>query len=98
MEGFELEVPQIRMDTILLKIGPRLAGVDIIVERDGFRDVFSNRVLSASALIEPIGFTTIDFVPSQEVFGLSLVQTVLRNVKFAMDYTPEQEEPSHGLG
>ena len=52
------------------KLDPGLVRVDIIAERDGFRDVFSNRVLlSPPALIEPIGFTTINFVvPSQTVF------------------------------
>ena len=53
------------------RLDPGLARVDILVERDGFRDVYSNRVLfSPPAMIEPIGFTTIDFtVPSQEKFA-----------------------------
>lgn len=52
------------------KLDPGLIRVDIIVERDDHRDVFSNRVLlSPPALIEPIGFTTIDFIfPSSETF------------------------------
>ncbi len=52
------------------KLDPGLIRVDIIVERDNHRDVFSNRVLlSPPALIEPIGFTTIDFIfPSSETF------------------------------
>ena len=53
------------------KLDPGLARVDILVERDGYRDVYSNRVLfSPPAIIEPIGFTTIDFsIPSQEIFA-----------------------------
>ena len=50
---------------------PGLIRTDIIVERDGHRDVYSNRVLlSPPALIEPIGFTTLTFtVPSSEEFA-----------------------------
>ena len=53
------------------KLDPGLIRVDIIVERDDHRDVFSNRVLlSPPALIEPIGFTAIDFeFPSSEAFA-----------------------------
>ena len=53
------------------KLDPGLIRVDIIVERDEHRDVFSNRVLlSPPALIEPIGFTTIDFTfPSSDTFA-----------------------------
>ena len=53
------------------KLDPGLIRVDIIVERDDHRDVFSNRVLlSPPALIEPIGFTTIDFTfPSSDTFA-----------------------------
>ena len=53
------------------KLDPGMVRVDIIVSRDGHRDVFSNRVLlSPPALFEPIGFTTIDFnVPSQGDFA-----------------------------
>ncbi len=52
-------------------LDPGLIRVDIIVARDGHRDVFSNRVLlSPPALIEPIGFTTIDFdFPSSAMFA-----------------------------
>ena len=53
------------------RLDPGLIRVDIIVTRDGHRDVFSNRVLlSPPALIEPIGFTTIDFeFPSSAAFA-----------------------------
>ena len=53
------------------RLDPGLIRVDIIVERDDHRDVFSNRVLlSPPALIEPIGFTAIDFeFPSVEAFA-----------------------------
>lgn len=53
------------------RLNPGLIRVDIIVERDGYRDVYSNRVLlSPPALIEPIGFTTLDFsVPSEGDFA-----------------------------
>ena len=52
-------------------LDPGLIRVDLIVARDGHRDVFSNRVLlSPPALIEPIGFTTIDFeFPASSVFA-----------------------------
>ena len=52
-------------------LDPGLVRVDIIAERDGYRDVLSNRViLSPPAMIEPIGFTRIDFtVPSQSKFA-----------------------------
>jgi hypothetical protein len=58
--GFEFE-----------NLTPGLIRTDIIVERDGYRDVYSNRVLlSPPALIEPIGFTTLSFnVPSSETFA-----------------------------
>ena len=53
------------------RLDPGLIRVDIIVTRDDHRDVFSNRVvLSPPALIEPIGFTTIDFeFPSSAAFA-----------------------------
>ena len=53
------------------RLDPGLIRVDIIVTRDDHRDVFSNRVvLSPPALIEPIGFTTIDFeFPSSAEFA-----------------------------
>ena len=77
------------------RLDPGLARVDIIVERDGFRDVFSNRVLlSPPALIEPIGFTTIDFVvPSQEVFDAQPCSNGAEECEIRyVDYTPEQKE------
>lgn len=56
---------------LLEGLDPGLVRVDIIVTRDGHRDVFSNRVLlSPPALIEPIGFTTLDFsFPSSAAFA-----------------------------
>ena len=53
------------------KLDPGMIRVDIITNRDGHQDVFSNRVLlSPPALFEPLGFTTIDFtIPSQEQFS-----------------------------
>ncbi len=53
------------------RLNPGLIRVDIIAERDEHRDVFSNRVLlSPPALIEPIGFTTLDFtLPSPDEFA-----------------------------
>jgi hypothetical protein len=56
---------------LLEALDPGLVRVDLIVSREGHRDVFANRVLlSPPALIEPIGFTTLDFVfPSSERFA-----------------------------
>ena len=56
---------------LLEGLDPGLVRVDIIVTRNGHRDVFSNRVLlSPPALIEPIGFTTLDFsFPSSAAFA-----------------------------
>lgn len=56
---------------LLEGLDPGLVRVDIIVSREGHRDVFANRVLlSPPALIEPIGFTTLDFdFPSSERFA-----------------------------
>ena len=53
------------------KLDPGITRVDIIVDRDNFKDKFSNRVLlSPPALFEPYGFTTIDFdMPSQQEFA-----------------------------
>lgn len=53
------------------KLDPGITRVDIIVDRDDFKDKYSNRVLlSPPALFEPYGFTTIDFeVPSQAEFA-----------------------------
>ncbi len=52
-------------------LDPGLVRVDIIVSRDGHRDVYANRVLlSPPALIEPIGFTALDFTfPPSEAFA-----------------------------
>ena len=75
------------------ELDPGLVRVDIIVERDDHRDVFSNRVLlSPPALIEPIGFTAIDFeFPSSEVFaqqpcGGNVSECEIRTI----DRTPSQ--------
>ncbi|MEC7989703.1 MAG: carboxypeptidase-like regulatory domain-containing protein, partial [Candidatus Thermoplasmatota archaeon] len=75
------------------KLDPGLIRVDIIVERDDHRDVFSNRVLlSPPALIEPIGFTAIDFeFPSSEAFaqqpcGGNVSECEIRTI----DRTPSQ--------
>jgi len=53
------------------QLDPGITRVDIIVDRDEYKDRYSNRVLlSPPALFEPIGFTSIDFkVPSQEKFA-----------------------------
>ena len=53
------------------QLDPGITRVDIIVDRNDFKDRYSNRVLlSPPALFEPIGFTSIDFeVPSQEAFA-----------------------------
>lgn len=76
-------------------LDPGLIRVDVIVARDGYRDVFSNRVLlSPPALIEPIGFTTIDFeFPSSAVFAEqpcegSNTECEIRTV----DMTPSQRD------
>lgn len=75
------------------ELDPGLIRVDIIVERDEHRDVFSNRVLlSPPALIEPIGFTTIDFeFPTPEAFaqqpcGDNVAECEIRTI----DRTPSQ--------
>jgi hypothetical protein len=77
------------------RLDPGLARVDIIVERDGKRDVLANRVLlSPPAMIEPIGFTNLDFtVPSQEAFAEApcsngAEECEIRNI----DMTPGQME------
>ena len=53
------------------QLDPGITRVDIIVDRDGYKDRYSNRVLlSPPALFEPIGFTSIDFkIPPQEEFA-----------------------------
>ena len=55
----------------LEKLDPGITRVDIIVDRDNYKDRYSNRVLlSPPALFEPYGFTSIDFImPSQEKFA-----------------------------
>ena len=75
------------------RLDPGLVRVDIIVERDNYRDVYANRVLlSPPAIIEPIGFTTIDFtIPSPEEFASQpcsngAEECEIRNI----DMTPEQ--------
>jgi len=52
-------------------LDPGITRVDIIVDRNDFKDRYSNRVLlSPPALFEPIGFTSIDFnIPSQQTFA-----------------------------
>lgn len=77
------------------RLDPGLVRVDIIVERDGHRDVYANRVLlSPPAMIEPIGFTTIDFsIPSSEEFASQpctngAEECEIRNI----DMTPSQME------
>ncbi len=75
------------------KLDPGMVRVDIIVSRDGHRDVFSNRVLlSPPALFEPIGFTTIDFnVPSQGDFASQECSNGAEDCEIReIDRTPEQ--------
>ena len=79
---------------ILEGLDPGLVRVDIIYARGDHRDVYANRVLlSPPALIEPIGFTTIDFMfPSSETFAAQPCETEndqgceIRT----LDRTPEQ--------
>ena len=76
-------------------LDPGLARVDIIVERDGYRDVLSNRViLSPPAMIEPIGFTSIDFtVPSQSKFAAQPCSNNQSDCEIRLiDLTPSQME------
>ena len=75
------------------KLDPGLNRVDIIVERDDHRDVFSNRVLlSPPALIEPIGFTTIDFTfPSSDTFAAQPCEREVGECEIrTVDRTPSQ--------
>ncbi len=75
------------------KLDPGMVRVDIIVSRNGHRDVFSNRVLlSPPALFEPIGFTTIDFeVPSEEDFAEQECSNGADDCEIReIDKTPEQ--------
>ena len=75
------------------KLDPGLSRGDIIVERDDHRDVFSNRVLlSPPALIEPIGFTTIDFTfPSSDTFAAQPCEREVGECEIrTVDRTPSQ--------
>ena len=75
------------------ELDPGLIRVDIIVERDDHRDVFSNRVLlSPPALIEPIGFTTIDFTfPSSDTFAAQPCEGEVEECEIrTVDQTPTQ--------
>ena len=75
------------------ELDPGLIRVDIIVERDDHRDVLSNRVLlSPPALIEPIGFTTIDFnFPSSETFAAQPCEGAVEECEIrTVDRTPSQ--------
>ncbi|MEC8815846.1 MAG: carboxypeptidase-like regulatory domain-containing protein [Candidatus Thermoplasmatota archaeon] len=75
------------------ELDPGLIRVDIIVYRDDHRDVFSNRVLlSPPALIEPIGFTDIDFqFPSAETFAQQPCEGNMDECEIrTVDRTPSQ--------
>ena len=77
------------------QLDPGLIRVDIIVHRDDHRDVFSNRVLlSPPALIEPIGFTSIDFeFPSEETFAENACQGTAEACEIrTVDLTSSQQE------
>ena len=77
------------------QLDPGLIRVDIIVHRDDHRDVFSNRVLlSPPALIEPIGFTSIDFeFPSEETFAENACQGTEEACEIrTVDLTSSQQE------
>ena len=74
-------------------LDPGLIRVDLIVARDDHRDVFSNRVLlSPPALIEPIGFTTIDFeFPSARAFAEQPCEGNVSDCEIrTIDMTPTQ--------
>ena len=75
------------------ELDPGLIRVDVIVYRDDHRDVFSNRVLlSPPALIEPIGFTDIDFqFPSAETFAQQPCEGSMDECEIrTVDRTPSQ--------
>ena len=77
------------------QLDPGLIRVDIIVQRGDHRDVFSNRVLlSPPALIEPIGFTSIDFeFPSEQTFAENACQGTAEACEIrTVDLTPSQQE------
>ena len=76
-------------------LDPGLVRVDVEIERDGHRDVIKNRViLSPPALIEPIGFTQLNFeMPSSEEFAKQpcnngALECEIREI----DYSPQQME------
>lgn len=77
------------------QLDPGLIRVDIIVHRNDHRDVYSNRVLlSPPALIEPIGFTSIDFeFPSEQTFAEEPCQGTTEACEIrTVDRTPSQED------
>ncbi len=77
------------------QLDPGLIRVDIIVYRDGHRDVYSNRaLLSPPALIEPIGFTSIDFeFPSEDTFAEQPCQGTTEDCEIrTVDRTPSQQD------
>ena len=76
-------------------LDPGLIRVDIIVHRNDHRDVYSNRVLlSPPALIEPIGFTSIDFeFPSEQTFAEEPCQGTSEECEIrTVDRTPSQQD------
>ena len=76
------------------QLDPGLIRVDIIVHRNDHRDVYSNSVLlSPPALIEPIGFTSIDFeFPSEQTFAEEPCQGTSDECEIrTVDRTPSQK-------
>ena len=74
-------------------LDPGLVRVHLIAERDGHRDVYANRVLlSPPALIEPIGFTTLDFTfPSSAAFAAQPCEAETTDCEIrTIDRTPSQ--------
>ena len=77
------------------QLDPGLIRVDIIVHRNDHRDVYSNRVLlSPPALIEPIGFTSIDFeFPSEQTFAEEPCEGTSDECEIrTVDRTPSQQD------
>ena len=77
------------------QLDPGLIRVDIIGHRNDHRDVYSNRVLlSPPALIEPIGFTSIDFeFPSEQTFAEEPCQGTTEACEIrTVDRTPSQQD------
>lgn len=77
------------------ELDPGLIRVDIIVHRNDHRDVYSNRVLlSPPALIEPIGFTSIDFeFPSEQTFAEGPCEGTSDECEIrTVDRTPSQQD------